>query len=92
MQWVPPEVVMVLAHINLTVSQFEKEHEFYSKLLPKFGMECGFNGEEIFYHVGVRTAIGIVRCDSQYADEHFVQLRCGLYHLCLRRTSTRQES
>ena len=27
-----------LAHVILTVSDFEKAHEFYSKLLPRFGM------------------------------------------------------
>ena len=81
-----------MAHITLTVSRFEKAREFYTKLSPEFGMECVFDGEEFCYHVGARTAIGIQRCDPQYADEHFVQLRCGLHHLCLRRTSTRQES
>ena len=66
-----------MALINLTVSKFEKAREFYTKLLPEFGMECVFDGEEFCYHVGARTAIGIQRCDPQYADEHFVQLRCG---------------
>ena len=77
-----------MAHINLTVSRFEKAREFYTKLLPEFGMECVFDGEEFCYHVGARTAIGIQRCDPQYADEHFVQLRCGLHHLCLRARSS----
>ena len=41
-----------MAHINLTVSRFEKAREFYTKLLPEFGMECVFDGEEFCYHVG----------------------------------------
>ena len=48
-----------LAHVILTVSNFEKAHEFYSKLLPKFGMSLIHDGPDFCYHVGGRTAIGI---------------------------------
>ena len=73
-----------LAHVILTVSNFEKAHEFYSKLLPKFGMSLIHDGPDFCYHVGGRTAIGIRRCDPEYANERFQQYRVGLHHLCFR--------
>ena len=73
-----------MAHVILTVSRFEAAREFYSALLPDFGMSCVFSGDEFCYHVGARTAIGIPRCAPEHADERFVQLRCGLHHICLR--------
>jgi catechol 2,3-dioxygenase-like lactoylglutathione lyase family enzyme len=76
-----------MAHVILTVSQFEKARAFYSALLPSFGMKLVFDGDETCYHVGARTAIGIRRCDPQYAGETFQQLRVGLHHLCLRARS-----
>ncbi len=76
-----------MAHVILTVSQFDKARAFYSELLPFFGMKQMFDGEETCYHVGGRTAIGIRRCDPRYADGRFAQLRVGLHHLCLRARS-----
>jgi catechol 2,3-dioxygenase-like lactoylglutathione lyase family enzyme len=76
-----------MAHVILTVSQFEKARAFYKELLPFFGMKLVFDGDETCYHVGGRTAIGIRRCDPEFADEHFAQLRVGLHHLCLRARS-----
>ena len=76
-----------MAHVILTVSQFEKARAFYNELLPFFGMKLVFDGDETCYHVGGRTAIGIRRCDPEFADEHFAQLRVGLHHLCLRARS-----
>ena len=57
---------------------------FYKRLLPQFGMEEVFAGEEMVYHVGARTAIGISKCASEFDQERFNQLRPGLHHLCLR--------
>lgn len=73
-----------MAHVILTVSQFDKARDFYSKLLPEFGMELVHDGPDFCYHVGARTAIGIRKCDPQFADEVFQQYRVGLHHLCLR--------
>jgi len=69
------------------VSQFDKAREFYCGLLPFFGMKRVFDGDDFCYHVGARTAIGIQRCEEQYAGERFVQLRVGLHHICLRARS-----
>lgn len=73
-----------MAHVILTVSQFDKAREFYRALLPAFGMKLVHDGPDFCYHVGARTAIGIRRCDPEYQDEAFQQYRVGLHHLCLR--------
>lgn len=80
-----PEIgINGMAHVILTVSQFDKARTFYSSLLPKFGMVCVSDGPDFCYHVGARTAIGVRRCDPEFEDEHFQQYRVGLHHLCLR--------
>lgn len=76
-----------MAHVILTVSQFEKAREFYCGLLPNFGMTRVFDGPDFCYHVGARTAIGIRRCDAEFQGERFQQYRVGLHHLCLRARS-----
>ena len=73
-----------MAHVILTVRQFERARKFYCALLPKFGMSRVFDGPDFCYHVGGRTAIGIRRCDPEHQDERFMQYRVGLHHLCLR--------
>ena len=76
-----------MAHVILTVSQFDKARAFYSSLLPQFGMSLVHDGEDFCYHVGARTAIGIRKCDPEYLGERFEQYRVGLHHLCLRARS-----
>jgi catechol 2,3-dioxygenase-like lactoylglutathione lyase family enzyme len=73
-----------MAHLILTVSNFEKCRAFYAKLLPFLGMRPVINSDEMFYCVGGRTAVGIMRADEQHRAERFVQRRVGLHHLCLR--------
>jgi catechol 2,3-dioxygenase-like lactoylglutathione lyase family enzyme len=76
-----------MAHVILTVSRFDVAREFYRKLLPAFGMKIVFDGDQLLYGVGARTAIGIEPCDPAHAGERFVQQRVGLHHLCLRARS-----
>jgi catechol 2,3-dioxygenase-like lactoylglutathione lyase family enzyme len=76
-----------MAHVMLTVSRFDAARAFYRKLLPQFGMTPVFDGENLFYCVGARTAIGIQPCDPAHAAGRFVQSRVGLHHLCLRARS-----
>ena len=76
-----------MAHVILTVSQFEKARVFYSGLLPQFGMSLVHDGLDFCYHVGARTAIGVRKCDPEFADERFQQYRVGLHHICLRARS-----
>jgi hypothetical protein len=47
-----------MAHVVLTVSNFETVVPFYEKLLAFLGMKRVFKGEEFLYYVGGRTALG----------------------------------
>lgn len=73
-----------MAHVMLTVSDFERSRQFYAKLLPYLGLRPVLDGEGFFYCVGGRTAFGIRPCDPRYAGERFAQPRVGLHHVCFR--------
>jgi len=73
-----------MAHVVLTVSNFETVVPFYEKLLAFIGMKRVFKGEEFLYFLGARTGLGISKCDVRYRQEQFVQRRVGLHHLCFR--------
>ena len=77
-----------IAHIILTVSRFEECRTFYKRLLPFLGLQLVFDGEDMCYHVGARTGVGIQRCAPEHQDERFVQMRTGLHHFCFRARST----
>jgi catechol 2,3-dioxygenase-like lactoylglutathione lyase family enzyme len=76
-----------VAHVILTVSQWEKARAFYAELLPFRGMTKVYDGNNFLYHVGGRSAIGIQRCAPEHVNERFVQNHVGLHHLCLRARS-----
>ena len=76
-----------MAHVILTVSQWDKAREFYSELCPFLGMTKVYDGNNFLYHVGGRTALGIQRCAEDHADERFIPNRVGLHHLCFRARS-----
>ena len=76
-----------MAHVILTVSQFDRARAFYRRLLPEFGMTIVSDSDKFLYGVGARTAIGIEPCDPALAGERFRQQRVGLHHLCLRARS-----
>jgi catechol 2,3-dioxygenase-like lactoylglutathione lyase family enzyme len=73
-----------LAHVMLTVSDFDACLPFYEELLAFLGLRTVFKLDGMLYCVGGRTAIGIVRAEDRYRDERFVQLRVGLHHVCFR--------
>ena len=75
------------AHFVLTVSQFDAAKDFYCELLPIFGLQTVYEGNNFIYHVGGRTAVGIQRCAPEYEGERFMQNRVGLHHACLRTRS-----
>ena len=76
-----------MAHVILTVSQWEKARAFYGELLPFLGLQKVYDGNNFLYHVGGRTAVGIQRCAEEHGQERFVANRVGLHHLCLRARS-----
>jgi catechol 2,3-dioxygenase-like lactoylglutathione lyase family enzyme len=73
-----------MAHVILTVAQFERARAFYGRLLPFLGLQPVFQGDDFAYWVGGRTALGIQRGDTAHDAERFVQLRVGLHHFCFR--------
>jgi catechol 2,3-dioxygenase-like lactoylglutathione lyase family enzyme len=76
-----------MAHVILTVSQWEKARAFYGELLPFLGLQKVYDGNNFLYHVGGPTAVGIQRCAEEHGKERFVANRVGLHHLCLRARS-----
>ena len=76
-----------MAHVILTVSQYDKAKEFYSRLMPAMGLECVFDGSDMTYFVGARTALGIQPCKPEFLSERFEQGRVGLHHICFRARS-----
>ncbi len=73
-----------VAHVMLTVGNFEACFPFYEKLLTHLGLKPVIRNEQMLYCVGGRTALGIVRGDDEHRSEKFVQRHVGLHHLCLR--------
>jgi catechol 2,3-dioxygenase-like lactoylglutathione lyase family enzyme len=76
-----------VAHVFLTVSEWDKCRRFYEALLPFLGLKRVFAGEDSVYYVGGRTGVGIGRCDAKHAGERFVQGGVGLHHICFRARS-----
>lgn len=73
-----------IAHVMLTVSDFEACLPFYEKLLAFLGLKPVLSFDGFYYCVGGRTAVGIQRAEERYRDERFAQLRVGLHHVCFR--------
>jgi len=79
-----PQDINGIAHLFLSVSDFDRSKAFYEKLLPHLGMKPVIDGDGMYYCVGGRTALGIQRCDPEHEGERFAQRRVGLHHLCFR--------
>jgi catechol 2,3-dioxygenase-like lactoylglutathione lyase family enzyme len=73
-----------VAHVFLTVSDFETCRPFYERLLAFLGLKPVLQAEEMIYYVGGRTAVGVTRAEAAYRGERFVQFRVGLHHVCFR--------
>jgi catechol 2,3-dioxygenase-like lactoylglutathione lyase family enzyme len=73
-----------VAHVYLTVTNFEQCLPFYEKLCAFMGLRPVIKSEQTLYCVGGRTAVGISRCEDAHKSERFVQRRVGLHHVCFR--------
>jgi len=73
-----------IAHVFLTVGDFEACQPFYERLLVFLGMKPVMRGDGFLYCVGGRTAVGLQRAAEEHRGERFVQRRVGLHHLCFR--------
>jgi len=63
-----------MAHVILTVSQWDKARAFYAELLPFPGMTKVYDGNNFLYHVGGRTAIG--PCPANLASKADLAAKC----------------
>ena len=73
-----------IAHIQITVSNFERCLPFYEQLFALFEMQTVFRTDDLIYGVGGRTGLLVSRCAPEYRGEQFVQRRIGLHHICFR--------
>jgi catechol 2,3-dioxygenase-like lactoylglutathione lyase family enzyme len=74
-----------VAHVMLTVGNYEACLPFYEKLLPFLGLTFVVRKTDSqFYCIGGRTGIGIHKAAENYRGVRFAQGRAGLHHVCLR--------
>jgi catechol 2,3-dioxygenase-like lactoylglutathione lyase family enzyme len=74
-----------IAHVQLSVADFEKSRAFYEKLLPALGMQVQYDEPgAVFYCIGGRTGLLITPCAPEFKQQRFNQRRPGLHHLCFR--------
>jgi catechol 2,3-dioxygenase-like lactoylglutathione lyase family enzyme len=73
-----------IAHVQLTVNDFEACRAFYRKVFEWLEMKVIFDSPQVFYGVGSRTGIAISPAAAEFRGEGFEQRRIGLHHLCLR--------
>jgi len=71
-----------IAHINFTVSDFEKSFPFYEKMFAHLGLKEMIKTKDYYYCVGKRTGVGIQACTPENKDVPFDQGRAGLHHFC----------
>lgn len=76
-----------IAHIQLSVSDFDKSRAFYGQLLPAFGMHVQYDQPEVYYCIGGRTGLLITPCAPELREHRFNQRSPGLHHLCFRARS-----
>jgi catechol 2,3-dioxygenase-like lactoylglutathione lyase family enzyme len=76
-----------VAHIYITVQDFERCRPFYGALLPYLGMVCLVDTDELYYCIGGRTGIGIRAASPEHSGTPFDGYRAGMHHLCLRARS-----
>jgi catechol 2,3-dioxygenase-like lactoylglutathione lyase family enzyme len=73
-----------IAHIQLTVNNFEQARTFYRQLFAFLDMKIVMNEANVLYGVGSKTGIAISPSTPENADTRFDQRRIGLHHFCLR--------
>jgi catechol 2,3-dioxygenase-like lactoylglutathione lyase family enzyme len=74
-----------IAHIYLTVANYEACAAFYRRLLPFLGLTYVVRDTaESLYCIGGRTGFGITRAAPEFDGERIEQERPGLHHVCFR--------
>jgi catechol 2,3-dioxygenase-like lactoylglutathione lyase family enzyme len=77
-----------IAHIFLSVTNFDACAAFYRRLLPFMGLTFVVRDTpEQLYCIGGRTGFGIARARAEFRNMPFNQGRAGLHHVCFRARS-----
>jgi catechol 2,3-dioxygenase-like lactoylglutathione lyase family enzyme len=77
-----------IAHIFLSVRNFNACAAFYRQLLPAIGLTFVVrDNSDSLYCIGGRTGFGIARAEAGLRDVPFTQGRPGLHHVCFRARS-----
>ena len=77
-----------IAHIFLSVRNYEECAAFYRQLLPAIGLTFVVrDNPDSLYCIGGRTGFGIARAEAGLRDVPFTQGRPGLHHVCFRARS-----
>ena len=77
-----------IAHVYLSVTNFEACTAFYRRLLPFLGLtRIVHDDANTFYCIGGRTGFGLTRCAEEHREARFAQDRAGLHHVCFRARS-----
>ena len=78
-----------IAHIFLSVRNYDACAAFYRKLLPFMGLTFVVRDTpDQIYCIGGRTGFGIARAQAGLRDVPFTQGRPGLHHVCFRARSS----
>jgi catechol 2,3-dioxygenase-like lactoylglutathione lyase family enzyme len=76
-----------VAHIFITVTDFDRARAFYAQLLPFLGLRNVMDIPGTYYCVGGRTGFGVREAPAHHRAERFDQNRVGLHHVCFRARS-----
>jgi catechol 2,3-dioxygenase-like lactoylglutathione lyase family enzyme len=77
-----------IAHVYLSVRNFEACAAFYRRLLPFIGLtRIVHDDSNTLYCIGGRTGFGLTRCSEDQRSTAFAQDRAGLHHVCFRARS-----
>ena len=79
-----------VSHVMLTVGQYDRAREFYSRLMPALGLECAYAGSDMCLFVGGRKGIGIQPCGAGHAGERSAPGGVGLHYLISSRSRSRR--
>jgi catechol 2,3-dioxygenase-like lactoylglutathione lyase family enzyme len=76
-----------IAHIQLTVNDWERCVPFWERLCHFFGMRTLIRADQIVYCIGSRTGILVRGAPGDKEAVRFDQDRAGLHHFCFRARS-----
>lgn len=87
--------IVGIAHIQLSVADFERSQAFYRALCEHFGMRCQYDfagtgsGETraALYYIGGRTGVLIRPVNPEFRGDAHHPYKPGLHHLCFRARS-----